>query len=379
MNIEKYLNNDINYNNNIDINIKKNTHIDIIKELNTNHYKICNDIKHIDKQYRKMRLYYNSINKYYRFLQKPETFTKYGYITIIFCDSTYLPGILVTGFYLKYILKTKYNIICLVQDEPYYEIDYTGSKYLKFHGLNKNEIDDIKKIYDVVIGINLLNLTRKRSNTDLLQQYKNIPYYCTKLFCLGVSEYSKLIFYDASTLIMQNIDYLFDKYNKSTYRINKIHSDLKRGLTGNFYIFIPERYYIHKGIYLIENYSLFFGDLHKAPYFTTDENIIFYSVYPHWDKKVLDENLFYTNSDFYIFPYINKNSKNYNTPIELFMSIKPFLYPLSSNIKERQLFSCNFLSYKKWDIAAAKLIKYFPQLINYFIHINSFRNFNYSL
>ena len=91
------------------------------------HINIKDKIIDIDNKYKNLKLLYNKKkNKYYRYLKKSQNITKYAYVTTLFCDAKYLSSILVTGFYLKYFLKTKYDIICLVQDKPYYETDIKG-------------------------------------------------------------------------------------------------------------------------------------------------------------------------------------------------------------------------------------------------------------
>lgn len=371
LNINQYLNNEKDDYNEVNINNEN-----IIDKVNKSHNKIIPEIKTINTKFKSLRLLYNSSSEYYRFLKKPKQFTKYGYVTIIFCDDSYLPSILTTGFYLKYILKTKYDIICLVQDKKFYESLSNGTKYLKFKGVSEDDINNIKKIYDVVIGIDLLNINiKKRDGANLFSQYLKLPYYCTKLLCLGLSEYSKLIYYDAATLIVKNIDYLFDKYKNSHYRIDKLFFKMKRGLIANFFMFVPHRYYIYKGIYLTNNYDYIFKNIVK--FYTKDEDIIFYTVYPNWNKDILDDNLFYTNSTIYSIPYIHKNTVEYDTKVELFMGIKPFMYPLSKDIYERNMFENNYICYIKWDNATKNLLKTYPEFEIYYNFIKTFRLVNF--
>jgi alpha-N-acetylglucosamine transferase len=184
---------------------KKNQNL--INEINNHHKEITPLMIDIDNKFKnKTNL---NTDKYYRYLKKPDKITKNGYITIIFGDSKYLPGILVSGYFIKHICKSKFNIICLVQDNPYYE-----NGILKFEGLTTDEIEDIKKIYDVVIGIDVL-VNYQHTNHH---HSKNISYYITKILVLGLTLYKKLFYYDSSTTILKNIDYYFTKYNKSTYR-----------------------------------------------------------------------------------------------------------------------------------------------------------------
>jgi alpha-N-acetylglucosamine transferase len=367
-----YINENDNINSkNIEINIELQERI---KRCNEDFQKVSKVIKKMDNKFKKMEvLYKNMNNQYYRYLKKKNNPTKYAYVTIIFCDSKYISSILVAGNYLKNIIKTDYDIICLVQDKPYYEVDISGNSYLKFPGLNNNEIDDIKKIYDVVIGIDLLrvNIT-ERSNWNLLPRYSKLPYYCTKLLVLGLIEYSKLIYFDSTALIYKNVDYLFENYNKSTYRLdyNEVLHGLKRGLVGNFYLFIPKIYYIYKGVDILNNYQSIFGN--RITCFTKDEDIIYYSIYPYWNDQLLDANLFKTN--FKRIPYIESDKKKYEYSVELYMGLKPFLYPNSDDILERDMYNNNNDCYYQWDLSAKNLLMYYPFFSKYFEFIKTFRN-----
>jgi hypothetical protein len=343
-----------------------------IKLCNEHFKKISKDIIELDNKFINK---YNNNSKLYRYLKIKKNITKNAYVTIIFCDSKYISSILVTGYYLKYILKTKYDLVCLVQDRPYYELDILGNTYLKFKGLNESEINDIKKIYDIVIGIDLFKVNiNKRTGWNLLPRYLKLPYYSTKSLVLGLTEYKKLIYYDSSTLIIKNIDYLFDKYNKSTYRLSYDHIDLKRGLVGNFFLFIPKKYYLYKSIYINDNYLNIIGD-GKISCNTKDEDIIFYAVYPHWNNEILDENLFKTNYN--RLPYIDMKKIDYDYSVEFYMGIKPFLYPNGENIKERNMYNNNNNCYYYWDYGVKNLLKKYKNFNKYFEYIKTFRNVDF--
>lgn len=359
-------------------NLNKNNkleHKERIKICNEDFNKISKMMKTVDNKFKRMSALYKDNNNIYRYLKDKDNGirTKYAYVTIIFCDSKYISSILVSGNYLKNIIKTKYDIICLVQDKPYYEVDIIGNSYLKYPGLSNKEIDDIKKIYDVVIGIDLLKVNiSHRTQWNLLPRYVKLPYYSTKLLVLGLTQYDKLIYYDSTSLIYKNIDYLFDIHNKSTYRLDYQETlyNLKRGLVGNFYLFIPNLYYIPKGIYLLNNYQEIFGN--KITCFTKDEDIIFYTIYPNWNDKLLNSILFKTN--FLRFPYFNKNLKN-DIPysVETYMGLKPFMYPNDDDILERDMFNNNNNCYKKWDLSAKILLENNPLFNKYFEYIKTFR------
>jgi alpha-N-acetylglucosamine transferase len=345
-------------------------HQERIKRCNEDFEKISKLTKKIDEKFKKIDV---KNNEFYRYLKNKKNISKNAYVTIIFCDSKYLPSILVTGNYLKNIIKTKYDIICLVQDRPYYEIDIIGNSYLKFPGLTKNEIDDIKKIYDVVIGIDLLKVNiSQRTEWNLLPRYIKLPYYSTKLLVLGLTQYSKLVYYDSTALIYNNIDNIFDNYEKSSYRLDykEIKFKLKRGLVGNFYLFIPKLYYIYKGLYLLNNYESIFGN--KITCFTKDEDIIFYTIYPNWDEKLLDSILFKTNySRESYYETEEKNNSKYS--VELYMGLKPFIYPNNDDVLERNMYNNNNNCYYQWDLGAKNLLLNYPSFNKYFEYIKTFR------
>lgn len=318
-----------------------------IKQTNLAHKVITAKMINIDNHF-KNETY--DINKVYRFLKKPKQFTKFGYVTIIFIDSKYISSILNTGYTLK--KNTDNDIICFVQDKPAYG----------FPGLTIDEINDIKKIYDVVIGIDLCNINTV--NTETNETYINITYYCTKSLCVGFSYYKKLIYLDASTFIIKNIDLLFEKYDKSTYYITK-YTNI--GLVGNFYIFIPAKYYFFKAQYLIKNYNTVFKN-HNTLY-TIDETITFYTIFPNWNRKPLNTECFQFNWS--INPYPIKHKYNYS--IHIYMIEKQFRYSIAPNIKNRNMFSLNYAYLYTWDLAVKKLIKKFPDFIKYFEYIKTFR------
>jgi len=344
-------------------------HKNIIEKVNIHHKKLMPRMYDLNNKFKKNNINTN-YDKYYRYLKKPDKITDYGYITIIFANSRYLPGILVSGFFIKYICKSKYNLICLVQDNPYYEIDKDGNKILKFEGLTTDEIEDIKKIYDVVIGIDILKLSTNKVTYANNPQYKNMIYYCTKLLVLGITQYQKLICYDSSTIIMKNIDYYFTKYNRAMYRTMYPVQGIKRGITANIFLFNPKKYYLAKSLYILNNYNIYFLDL--IQYYTNDENIFYYIIFPDWDYNKLDETKF-EDSLLFLNPNIDMNYNNSIYEAQLNVGYKPFMYPYNIDLKNKDKFSIDFNCYNIWDVAAKKLLKKFKDLNKYFEHIKTYR------
>ena len=270
----------------------------------------------------------------------------------------------------------KYNLICFVQDIPYYE-----DGVLKFSGLTEDEIKSISLFYDCIVGVDLLKIKTDRT---LSLHYTNGKYYATKLLCYGFTYYSKILYYDASTLIQNNIDYYMTKYNENMY-YNTYNGDFGRGLVGNIYMFIPKLTYITKIIYLLNNYSKLFETQYH--FFMPDEDLLFYTIFPHWSKEQINYNEIQGN---YVtrYPYIkcdNKKELLYN--FNLYVSVKPFIYTdtyinyIGINNVNSTFFNANHVCYELWDLAVKDIIIKYPYLYKYFEFITTYRYtlFNYSV
>ena len=333
---------------------------ELISKMNESHNKIKDKIKIIDDKFIKQKNKVD-LSKYYRYLQKTTQLTDYAYSTIIFIDNKYIPGIMCWAYNLKYVIKTPYNLICLVQDKPYYEIDNSGNHFMKFPGLNEDEINDIKKVFDVVIGIDILsnsNLNNRKYSTV----HKNIFYYCTKILCLGLTDYKKIIYLDISTFVNLSIDNIFEHYNESSYYFK--YDKTKRGLPSNYYFYVPQDYYLEKGLYIIDNYLTLFENYISL--YTTDEDILYYTIYPHWGTKLLDSNLY----NIYLLNIQNKVNNNYQ--IYPNMANKQFRYTIYFK-DGRFLFNNTPESYNKWDDSVKKLLVSYPELTKYFEFIKTYR------
>ena len=330
------------------------------------HEEIKSEMDNIDKIFNKKK--YNNqniLNKYFRILKTPSKNNKTdcAFATIIILNNTYISSILATGYIMKYINKTKYNLICFVQDKPYYE-----DGILKFPGLTADDIDNIGLFYDCVVGIDLLKIKTGGDNATLRFHYTNAKYYATKLLCFGFVMYSKILYYDASTIIQSNIDYYMTKYNENKY-YNTNNDDLHRGLVGNIYMFIPKTYYIDKALYLMDNYAKIFAKQHS--FMLPDEDLEYYTLYPHWSKNQINRDEIASNYINDRHPYIQINKKEttiYN--FNLFVIVKPFIYCDNNNYT---LFSSNHTCYGLWDEAVSKIIIKYPELNKYFEFIKTFR------
>ena len=320
------------------------------------HKAIIPTIINIDNMFKNKNI---NLKNYYRFIKNTPNKTDFGYCTSIFLNNSYLPGILASGYSLK--MNTKNNIICFVQDKPYYY-----NNVLVSQGLNKHDIEMISKIYDVIIGVDLI-VNNNFTKTD--EKHINMKFYCSKLICYGFIYYKKLIYYDASTLITKNIDYFFEQYNFSRYFNVEKYLYCGRGVHGAFLFIIPKSYYINKLRYLLDN-NIINKQKNWHSYFTDDEDHTYYTIYPNWDKNLLDNKILENN--WHRMPYINEY-KLTDTSIQFYVYHKPFRF--NNNDKEEyNFFIINHDCYLDWDIIVLQLITKYPILKKYFQYIKTFRN-----
>jgi hypothetical protein len=326
-----------------------------IKEQEQFHKKITPLMINIEEKFKNKVL---NVDKFYRFLKNTDNKTENCYATIIFINNTYLPGILVTGFKLKSI--TKLNIVCFVQDKPYYE-----NNILKFPGLNSRDIEKIKKIYDVVIGIDVITEHINKNTThyvdterSLNPNYKNIFYYCNKIICSSFTYYKKILYLDASVFITKDIPEMFNN-EKSKY---------SQDIPGSIIFIITKNYYIYKLLYLLENYNQIFKTfIPKVVSF--DEFLYFYTIFPNWGDRI-DMNLIGFNTKKVRYDRY-KGFKTY--PIMMCEITKPFRYTQGIFETERNKFTQNFMLNELWDTVAAEIIIQYPELKRVFYFINTFR------
>ena len=313
-----------------------------------------------DLIYPKFRYYDSDYNK---------NDSKYAYVTIIFNGCGYIPAIMTLGNSLR-IVKSKHKLICLVQDKDEYGLE----------GIKKKIIDDINKIYDLVIGVDIIKLDCK-SKYFLEQEifYKYIKYYATKNNILGLIEYEKIIYLDASCIVNKNIDNIFEEYDKSTYKYNDYLNEWKlteqMSLHGNFLYILPSIYYYNKLLILIKEY-----DIYIAKYFflySPDEIMFYYSIYPNWNntpKKMFNYftiNLPYISNSYSINKEINyEKLKNNNISIYSYVRDKPFR--LYASLKT-DLEINTIINYKAFDKIVKNLIEKKPEMLIYFEYIKTFR------
>lgn len=277
---------------------------------------------------------------------------KYAYITSIFISEEYIPAAFVLAESLRNV-QSKYPIICMVQDKP-----YQVNKNTVFNGVSEKGIKDLLELFDMVIGVNLLKVNNYIRNNKMTHftnspTYKNIIYYITKGQMLGLTQFKKVFYLDASTYVVENIDDIFHKYSISTFQYDKEWKETQVGYHGADVLIKPKLTYYYKLLIFIENYSRFFDKL----YFSRglDELLIFYSIFPHWNYEKLPSNFRCTK-------VINSQS----CKVLHFIRVKPFRMSIDNSKPSNNI-------YINWNHLAKNILQKKPHFIDYYKHISKFR------
>ena len=286
-------------------------------------------------QYPKFRIYTRR-----KFIKKPHAYT-----SLLFKDETYLPGIITFGYSVKQS-HTDFNLICMVQDKP----------FKNYPGVKQSTINDLLNIYDVIYGVDVLeipnyiphskNFTFKNKN-----HYQNISAYVTKSNVFGLLDYEKVFFCDSSTILVKNIDFVFN-YDSDTFNYDKITRRTGLGLRGSFFLIKPSLFNYNKSLYLIKNYHNIF----KTYFFVrgVDEVIIFYTIYPNWNDEYLPTN----------FDCDRVKKENDFCSLIFYQINKPF--KKNNDDKKPE-------DYKYWDEINQQLFFDYPKMKKYYSHIPYFR------
>ena len=297
--------------------------------------------------------------------------SKYAYVTIIFAGESFLPGIFALGHSLRKV-NSKYKLICMVQDKNEYNLNR----------ITKDQIDDINKIYDLVIGVDIIKIEcRSKYFLEKEIYYKNIKYYATKNNVLGLIEYEKIIYLDASCIVNKNIDNIFKTYHKSTYGISNNYEwalTNHMALRGNFLFIIPSIYNYNKLLTFIKEYDEQIGKYYM-PY-SIDEVMFYYSVYPYWANnpdKMFNSNIIdmsykksiHINKDLY---YDYEKLKN-NSYVYSYVVVKPFRSITEQLYTNSDLENLTLINYKPFDDTVKSLISEKPEMLKYFEFIKTFR------
>ena len=297
--------------------------------------------------------------------------SKYAYVTMIFGGESFLPAIFALGHSLR-LVNSKHKLICMVQDKDEYNLNK----------ITKEQIDEINKIFDLVIGVNIIKIECK-SKYFLEKEiyYKNIKYYATKNNILGITEYDKIIYLDASCIVNKNIDNIFEDYHKSTYNISNDYEwklTNHMALRGTFLFIIPSIYNYNKLLTFIKEYDEKIGKYYM-PY-SIDEVMFYYSVYPYWtndpdkmfNNTIIDmsyKKSININKDLY-YDYVKLKNNSY---IYSYVLVKPFRYISEESYKNINLENISLINYKPFDETVKNLINEKPEMLKYFEYIKTFR------
>ncbi len=270
--------------------------------------------------------------------------TPYCYATMVFLGEKYIPSALVLGQSLK--KRVKQNVICFVE------------------GVSEKTKVDLFRVFDYIVECEILEVKGfqkpKENHFTKNKHYEQIRKYVTKLNILGFEYYSKIFYLDASTLVDDSLDDVFEKYSKSVFVEDIEYQRTGVGLRGTFFMVTPSAFYFKKALYLIENY----GKIFKDYYFLrgVDEVILFYTIYPNWSKEMLQVDFACDG---------NKKQTNRDCRIHYFQILKPFEPILNKTPQEMQMY---YQNYQQWDLIVKSLIQLHPPLKLYFMKITSFRN-----
>jgi hypothetical protein len=296
--------------------------------------------------------------------------SKNAYVTIIFGGESYLPGILALGQSLRNV-NSQYKLICCVQDNDEY-----GMKKIK-----PETIDDINKIYDLVIGVDIIKRKFKSHYfEDNKIFYKNIKYYVTKNNILGLIEYEKIIYLDAACIVNKNIDNIFELYNKPTYKFNNNYEEWeltdKMALHSNFMYIIPSIYDYNKFLILLKEYDKYIGKHYFV--YSADCILFYYSIYPKWSDngtEMFDSKIINNSYQQFLIRdrEINYDILKNDSYIYLYNLDKPFRVVASNYYNNTDLGFINLMNYTPFDETVKSLINDKHELLKYFEFIKTYR------
>lgn len=331
----------------------------IYEDTKKSHLKIKEKILKLDQDIDSMSINTPSLRMYPNHRRGvPLNPKRYAYCSCIFLNDSYMPSVLTLGMSMR-LMKVRYPLVVLIQDKPYKSKD--GKIY---EGVSKKNIEDLMYVYDYVVGCDLLEIKGYQKPMDghftARDHYSNIRFYVTKLNVLGLTLFDKVFFLDSSTILNENIDWIFDKYQKSTFIDDGEYQFSEVGLRGAFCLVRPNMHYFKKCIYLIQNYQKIFGNL----YFMrgVDEVIFYYSIYPHWSKNLLGEDLICSSNQI--------DFDKENCPIIYYQVFKPFkpILNMNPNIVKKL-----YKNYMIWDKIVKELLEKYPTLEVYYQSIRDFR------
>jgi len=117
------------------------------------------------------------------------TKNKYAYVALLMGDSPYFLGALVMGYSLKTV-NTNYDIVIMVTPD-----------------VPNDQKEVLKDFYHYVIDIDFITIDKRLIKNYETNRFKDV---FTKLQCLTLTQYNKIIMIDIDMLVVKNMDHLFD-------------------------------------------------------------------------------------------------------------------------------------------------------------------------
>lgn len=119
----------------------------------------------------------------------------FAYVWLIFGGNFYIPGVLPSAYSVKKT-ETKHDLVLMYIDGE----------------LTHQELDLLSTIFTKLVKVPYLQYKSKRMKTAKQQEMYGdwIDKSYTKANCLNLTEYKKVLFMDADTIVLKNMDHLFD-------------------------------------------------------------------------------------------------------------------------------------------------------------------------
>lgn len=171
---------------------------------------------------------------------------KYAFVYLVMNGDKYIKGAIVSGYSIR---KTEYpdsnfDIILMVTDSSYKKFKAVSKSMINF--CSKLEYKKGKKIFDYIVSVPYIyNKTAPLKTSGQIKVYSEwMPVSFTKWNCLGLVDYKKVLFLDADTLILKNIEHLFKMKAPAGVFIRKHASPYikPRKYKGGIYDGIPNEY-----------------------------------------------------------------------------------------------------------------------------------------
>ncbi len=121
--------------------------------------------------------------------------TRFAWVYLLMLGDDYVKGLLPACYSMKKLAKTNYDCVCMITNDVSEE-----AKTL------------LLTIFDRLVDVEYLTINCKPMKIEKQRVLYNswINKSCTKWNCLLMTEYEKVIFMDADTIIIKNMDHLFE-------------------------------------------------------------------------------------------------------------------------------------------------------------------------